>query len=104
MDAIAYMILRTAGDIGALIRARRKHFGWDQATLAEKVGVSRLWINQMEAGKPSANLSLVLRTLAVLGLNVAAGEAAEQTNAAIASVPKIEIDEIVRAARDDRDG
>jgi len=64
------MQLRTPGDIGAIIRARRRALGLDQAALAREVGVSRLWINQIEHGKPGANLGLVLRTLAAVGVEL----------------------------------
>ena len=62
--------LRTPSDIGALIRARRRELGVSQARLAELVGVSRLWINQVERGKPGAGLGFVLRTLATLGIEL----------------------------------
>lgn len=62
--------VRTPADIGALIRDRRKALGLDQAALAAKVGVSRLWINQVEGGKSGANLGLVLRTLAALDITL----------------------------------
>ena len=62
------MRLRTPRDIGAAIRDRRKVLGLDQGKLAARVGVSRLWINQMERGKPRASLHLILRTFSALGL------------------------------------
>ncbi|MCA8893586.1 MAG: helix-turn-helix transcriptional regulator [Hyphomonas sp.] len=58
--------LNTPLDIGLLIKSRRKARGLGQAELAEKVGVSRRWLNQVESGKPGASMGLVLRTLAVL--------------------------------------
>ncbi len=67
---MASIPVRTPADIGALIRDRRKALGLDQAALAAKVGVSRLWINQVESGKSGANLGLVLRTLAALGVTL----------------------------------
>lgn len=67
---MASIPVRTPADIGALIRDRRKALGLDQAALAAKVGVSRLWINQVEGGKSGANLGLVLRTLAALGVTL----------------------------------
>jgi HTH-type transcriptional regulator / antitoxin HipB len=73
MNAIVNMVqvtLRTAVGIGALTRARRKALGLDQIELAERVGVSRLWINQLERGKPGASLGLVLRTFSALGLEL----------------------------------
>lgn len=63
-------MIRTARDIGALIREERLRTGWDQATLAKQAGVSRLWINQVERGKPGASVGLVLNTLSALGIEL----------------------------------
>lgn len=64
------MMIRNANDIGALIRDRRSKVGWDQQTLADRVGVSRLWVNEVERGKPGAGLGRVLNTLAALGVEL----------------------------------
>ena len=58
--------IRTAADTGALIRERRRLRGWGQADLAKTIGVSRLWVNQVERGKPGASLGLILRALNAL--------------------------------------
>lgn len=65
-----HLYLKTASDFGSLIRSRRKARGLGQAELAEMVGVSRRWLNQVEAGKPGASLSLVLNTLNALDLQI----------------------------------
>lgn len=62
--------LRTPADIGALIRNRRRALGLDQAELAERIGVGRLWVNQVERGKQGASLGLVLRAMTVLELEL----------------------------------
>jgi HTH-type transcriptional regulator/antitoxin HipB len=54
--------------MAATVRGRRKDLGFSQAELATRVGVSRLWINQFEAGKPTAQFGLVLRLLDELDL------------------------------------
>ena len=64
------MWIRTAADIGALIRDRRKHAGLNQLALARAVGVSRKWIVEVEQGKPGAHMNLVFRTLNVLGISL----------------------------------
>ena len=64
------VVIRTYADIGALIRDRRRTLGLDQAELAERIGVGRLWVNQVERGKPGASLSLVLKALAALGIEL----------------------------------
>ncbi len=60
----------TPAAIGALIRDRRRALGLDQAELAARIGVSRLWVNQVERGKPGASLGLVLRALAAVGVTL----------------------------------
>jgi len=85
--------------MGALIRDQRKARKLGQQQLAEKVGVSRQWLSEVEKGKSSVELGLVLRTLEALG--VAIGFApAEVTNKK--RVPSIDLDSIVQAARGKR--
>ena len=57
------MRIRTPVDLGALIRERRKALRLDQKALAEKVGVSRQWIVDVEQGKPRLEIGLVLTSL-----------------------------------------
>jgi HTH-type transcriptional regulator/antitoxin HipB len=59
--------LRTPRDIGALVRDRRQAAGLTQTALAEQAGVSRRWLAAIEAGKPGAEIGLLLRVLAALG-------------------------------------
>jgi HTH-type transcriptional regulator / antitoxin HipB len=76
-DVIAYMVqlaIRTPADVGAIIKDRRRALGLDQAELAERIGVGRLWVNQVERGKSGASLGLVLRALAAVGVELSAGE------------------------------
>ena len=63
-------ILQNAKELGLAIRSRRKELGWDQATLAKHVGVTRQWVIEIEKGKPRAELALALRALRVLGLSL----------------------------------
>jgi HTH-type transcriptional regulator / antitoxin HipB len=72
---IGYMIpvkIRTSTDFGALIRDRRRAIELNQAELATRIGVSRLWVNQVERGKPGASLALVLRALNAVGVEITA--------------------------------
>ena len=90
--------LRTPADVGALIRDRRRMRQWDQADLARIVGVSRLWVNQVERGKPGASLGLILRALDALGVPLTAG-LGDQAASATAPILSADIDAIVDAAR-----
>lgn len=64
------MNIQAATDLGALMRDRRNKLGITQKELAEKVGVSRIWVVALEQGKPTAQIDLVLRTLRELGLTL----------------------------------
>jgi HTH-type transcriptional regulator / antitoxin HipB len=96
------MDVRTPRDIGGLIRARRRALGLDQRTLASRVGVSRLWLGEVERGKPGASLALVLRTLAALGVTLSAPEQPSESGTVtgdFAPVQSADINAIVAAAR-----
>lgn len=67
------MRIKTVGTLGELVRDQRKQRGWSQTQLAEKVGVSRLWVGQFENGKESVELGLVLKTLRALDISLEAG-------------------------------
>ncbi|WP_394838955.1 helix-turn-helix domain-containing protein [Pendulispora rubella] len=89
------MHLRTAKDLGAAIRQRRRELKLGQRTLAERVGVSRQWISECEHGKPRAELGLILRTLRALGLKLRIGTDA----GALTPIDAPDIDAVVRNAR-----
>jgi len=91
------MRIRTPTDLGAVIRDRRKKLQLDQKSLADKVGVSRQWIVEVEKGKPRAEIGLVLRTVEELGINLAADEPKHVTSQM--SPPPVDIDSIITAAR-----
>lgn len=64
------MTIRSIRDLAAVVRGRRKDLGMNQAQLAERAGVSRKWIYEFEAGKPTAELGLVLRVLDALAFQL----------------------------------
>lgn len=92
-----HLPLKTAADFGSLIRSRRKARGLGQAELAKMVGVSRRWLNQVEAGKPGAGLSLILNTLNALNVQIEV-QADEEKPATKGSNPVVtaDIDNILR--------
>ena len=64
------MRINAMGDVAAAVRGRRKELGLSQGDLARRVGVSRAWINAVEAAKPRVEFDLVLRLLDQLGLQL----------------------------------
>ena len=93
------MRIRTPADLGALIRDRRIKLGLDQRSLAQKVGVSRQWIVEIEKGKPRAEIGLLLRTINVLGIPL--GTEKETSRKKDGST--VDIDSIVATAREKRE-
>lgn len=91
------MLIRTAKDLGAVIRDHRRRRGLDQQTLATRIGVSRQWVIEVEKGKTRAEVGLILRALSALGvaLSVAPTDTSSRGNA---SSP--DIDRIVENARE----
>lgn len=61
-------------DIGHVIRNARASKGMTQGGLAAEVGVSRKWLSEVENGKPTAEVGLVLKVLRKLDLELAASE------------------------------
>jgi HTH-type transcriptional regulator / antitoxin HipB len=94
------MRIRTPIDLGAAIRDRRIKLGLDQKTLADKVGVSRQWIVDVEKGKPRAPISLVLRTVEALGIHLAADDQGKTKQRP--GPPPVDIDSIIVSAREKR--
>ena len=70
------MLIRNPTDLGLMLRQARRDARMTQAELAAKAGVSTRWLIGIEKGKGSAELQLVFRLLAALGLvlSVTAGQ------------------------------
>jgi HTH-type transcriptional regulator / antitoxin HipB len=62
------MRVRTPSDLSSLVRGRRRELGWSQSELAQRAGASYRWIVNLEAGKASVHMDMVLAALAALGL------------------------------------
>lgn len=94
------MRVRSPAELGALIRARRRELGLDQSALADRVGVSRQWIIEVEKGKPRAAIGLVLRVLNALGILLDADN--EPPQRAKLSEAQVDLDALIDAARKPR--
>jgi HTH-type transcriptional regulator / antitoxin HipB len=89
------MLVRTPGDLGAVIRDRRRQLKFDQAAFAKRIGVSRYWVIMIERGHPRAALNLVLRALDALDIQLDA--TIRETNRRRSSA--VDIDDIVANAK-----
>ncbi|WP_026553091.1 helix-turn-helix domain-containing protein [Arthrobacter sp. H20] len=57
--------------LGQRIREQRRALGATQQSVADSCGVSRKFINELEAGKDNSSLGLALKVMGVLGLDIA---------------------------------
>lgn len=64
------MIVRNTADLGLVIRERRVELKLSQEQLADRAGVGRQWIVDIEKGKPRAQVGLLLATLRALDLRL----------------------------------
>jgi y4mF family transcriptional regulator len=64
------MRIGNARDLGRYVRDRRRAAGLTQQDLADKALVSRRWLSELEAGKPTAAVGLIFKVVAALGLYV----------------------------------
>lgn len=62
--------VRSAGELGDVIRAERRRQGLTQAELAELCGVGVTFLSQLENGKRTAEVGKVLDVLTMLGIDL----------------------------------
>jgi HTH-type transcriptional regulator / antitoxin HipB len=97
--SVGDMVVRSIRDIAAALRGRRQDLGLTQADLALRAGVSRRWVYQFEAGKPTATLGPLLRVLDELGLQLEVRQPSTEGGPADA----VDLDVVLRAVRGTED-
>ena len=70
MAALRHSTIRTAAELGQVVRTRRRAQGLTQTELGELAVVGPRFVGELERGKPSLQLQKVLAVLAVLGIAV----------------------------------
>lgn len=64
------MIIKTPADIGALIKDARLKAGLSQGDFASMLNTTQGWVSEIENGKPTAEIGMVLRAINALGLRL----------------------------------
>jgi HTH-type transcriptional regulator/antitoxin HipB len=64
------MRIRTAREIGILIKEARKRQGLSQVSLAKMINTTQTWVSWIENGKPTAEIGSVLLALTTLGVEM----------------------------------
>jgi HTH-type transcriptional regulator / antitoxin HipB len=99
------MRIRSAKELGVLIKQLRRAQGLSQQDLASRIGVSRYWVLHVETGKPTVELGLVLKALNALGaeLDVRANALPHPSNVSrlnrVARLPATDIDAVIEEVR-----
>lgn len=62
--------IRTAEDLGRVIRTHRKALGVDQTDTAGFAGAGTRFLSELERGKPTAQIGKILAILNALGLEL----------------------------------
>jgi HTH-type transcriptional regulator / antitoxin HipB len=86
------LTIQSIHELAAAMRGRRTDLGMSQAELAKHAGVSRKWIYEFEAGKPTAEFGLLLRVLDALGLGI---ELTPRNRMADAAETTVDLDAVI---------
>jgi transcriptional regulator with XRE-family HTH domain len=91
----------TLRQIIAAARGRRRELGWSQGELAQRLGVSRTWVQEFEAARGGASIDTVLKALGELGISLSIETpGAAQPDPGVQ--PELDLDALIDAHRDDR--
>lgn len=90
------MQVRSARELGFVVRGRRKKLGWSQEQLAQQARVSRWWVTELESGRARAQLDLVLRTVGALGLVLDLSPEGQAPRSGVERVSTVDLDELIR--------
>ena len=67
---MATVRVRKGSDLSAVLVAARHQRGWTQTELAERIGVSRDYVGDIESGRLGMQVTRLLQSLGELGVDV----------------------------------
>jgi transcriptional regulator with XRE-family HTH domain len=67
---MAKVHVRKARDLSSALVAARRRRGWSQGEVADRIGVSRDYIGDLESGQLSLQVSRLMRLFGELGVDV----------------------------------
>ncbi|MCC6196485.1 MAG: helix-turn-helix domain-containing protein [Burkholderiales bacterium] len=79
-------ITRTASQVGAVVRRKRKQLGLSQQELGSRVRLRQATISKLEAGEPATRLQTLLDALGALDLEVVIRPRTKGSTAALEEV------------------
>jgi len=93
------MQARTPEDLGSLVREHRLARAMTQAQLAQAIGTSRQWVVDLERGKPTLALGLVLRAVTAVGLSLRVETGSSSAAPLDPALAAIDLDAVLARAR-----
>ena len=78
--------VRTAKQLGAIIRRERRNLGLSQTQLGEKIGLRQATISKLEAGAPATQLRTLLDALSAMSLEIIIDKRSETSSDDIESL------------------
>lgn len=82
------MVVTNPRDLGRLIRQERRRRRMSQTQLCVAASVSRTWLSEFEAGKPTVELGRAFKVISALGLALTVGPAPSS---------EFDLDDVLRA-------
>lgn len=67
---MVHMRARQPRDLAAALAAARRNRGWSQVELADRIGVSRDYIGDLESGQFGLQVSRLMRLFGEMGVDV----------------------------------
>jgi len=64
------ILIKSAAEIGKMIRAKRKEIGMTQADFAGLCNVGTRFVSELENGKPTLEFDRVLRVTQLIGIDL----------------------------------
>ena len=63
-------MIRSAAELGAEIRRKRKELGYTQSFLAEYAGISTSYLSDLENGKETIQINKLMKVVGLLGMDL----------------------------------
>ena len=63
-------MIRSAAELGAEIRRKRKELGYTQSFLAEYAGISTSFLSDLENGKETIQINKLMKVVGLLGMDL----------------------------------
>lgn len=67
---MASVRVRKARDLSAVLTAARRQRGWSQAELADRIGVSRDYVGDIESGRLGLQVTRLVQLCGELGVDI----------------------------------